>query len=203
MTELHLFRHGQTQWNVEKRLQGHMNSDLTELGIQQAIDARQKLNGYNFDVVYSSPSGRAIETTKLLTADLNLPINEDAGLMEIKIGPWEGLTYEETVEKYPVQREHHSSSPAKFKLEGAETFLQVMERAQVTLSKIAKAHQGQRILIVTHGVFIKAAITMVQQRSVDTLWDGPESGNLSRSIVKADKDFELSSTFYCDEVWPK
>ena len=66
MTRVYLSRHGQTEWNVQKRMQGHNNSNLTELGIEQALALAERMRDVQIDIAYSSSSQRAVNTTKIV-----------------------------------------------------------------------------------------------------------------------------------------
>ena len=96
-TTLYLIRHGQTKWNQEQRMQGWQNSDLTDVGKNQAILLGEKLEkeAIVFDAFYSSPSERALETRGLINQSLRFPEYEASGLQEINMGNWEGKTYDE------------------------------------------------------------------------------------------------------------
>ena len=74
MTRIFLSRHGQTEWNVQRRMQGHNNSDLTELGKKQALALAEIIKNIEIDIVYSSSSLRAVDTAKLIVGDRKVTI---------------------------------------------------------------------------------------------------------------------------------
>ena len=90
-TTIYLTRHGQTLWNLEKRLQGRGNSPLTEDGIERAKELRDRLKNIHIDIIYSSPIERAFETAKIIKGDKDVEIITDDGFMEMCFGDYDIL----------------------------------------------------------------------------------------------------------------
>nr|WP_241781106.1 histidine phosphatase family protein [Lactococcus lactis] len=88
MLEIYLIRHGQTKWNLENKMQGSLNSDLTVEGVKQAVSLGKELNKHYFDHIYSSTSPRALETSRLIFGDEKKTSSDLLG--EIAMGAWEG-----------------------------------------------------------------------------------------------------------------
>ena len=84
----YIVRHGQTNWNILGKTQGHGNSDLTEQGIVQARELAEDITKYPIDYIYSSDLGRAIQTAEILGEKLNLEVQKTEGLREIGVGVW-------------------------------------------------------------------------------------------------------------------
>src|SRR5437660_4539262 len=91
-TTIYIARHGQTQWNVEKRMQGRQDSPLTEQGIRQATWLRDTLKHVDFDAMYTSPSPRARRTAEILRHQRERELTLHGDLQEIHMGSWEGKT---------------------------------------------------------------------------------------------------------------
>ncbi len=140
MTELLLVRHGETDWNRDGRFQGHADPPLNEAGREQAHELARRLEDVHFDVVYTSDLRRAVETAEIIAAGRDMPLTADPGLREIDVGSWSGLTREEIEERFPGSSEHDGES--------REVHL---ERVLRTVERIADAHAGERVLIVSHG----------------------------------------------------
>jgi probable phosphoglycerate mutase len=145
MTALLLARHGETEWNREGRWQGWADPPLNETGRSQAYRLAEQLRAVPFDAVYSSDLKRAHETAEIVAAPHGVPVVADPGLREIDVGSWSGLTRAEIDERFPGSdrpdgetREHH------------------LARVLATVERIARAHAGERILIVTHGGTMRA-----------------------------------------------
>ncbi|OQY13694.1 MAG: hypothetical protein B6I31_00685 [Desulfobacteraceae bacterium 4572_19] len=126
MNKLHIIRHGETKWNVERKMQGHLDSPLTEKGIAQAFLVKKCLSKETIDFIYSSSCKRTIETATIISGDKSIIPNDN--LKEIKLGIMEGKNLD-TIKKY-YQNEYNSfwNKPSEFKAEGAETFKELQER---------------------------------------------------------------------------
>ena len=95
MTTILLARHGETDWNRERRFQGHADPPLNETGREQARTLAAELAGEELDAVYTSDLARANETAKIIASRLGVPVVVDAELREIDVGEWQGLTWPE------------------------------------------------------------------------------------------------------------
>jgi len=135
VTTLLLARHGETEWNREERFQGHADPPLNETGREQAAALAEKLAGEPIEAVYSSDLHRASETAEIVAGRLGLPVERDAGLREIDVGSWQGLT-----------RAQIDGRPWD-----GETYEQHAERAMRALQAIAERHPEGRVLVVSHG----------------------------------------------------
>jgi len=174
LTTIHLIRHGQTNWNLEKRIQGQTESELTELGRQQARDVALALKDVNFDKAYSSSSVRAHDTAKHILEHHDLELSLDDQLREIFLGPWEGNLYDEMKVTHPEEHQHFWEDPSKFNLSGAESFYDTQTRAIDALEAIIEKEKGKTILIVSHGVWIKLLLAKIEERHLQDLWLPPK-----------------------------
>jgi len=168
-TTLFLTRHGQTQWNLEQRLQGHQNSPLTTLGRSQAFQTQQKLLNKNIHIAYCSPLLRAVETTALIISDWPVRMLTRENLSEIHLGPWEGKTYSEIENSHPEQFKHFWEQPHKYQLTGAETYLQLQQRVVKEIKNIILDNVGKNILVVSHGIAIKVILAYVLNKCLSEL----------------------------------
>ncbi|WP_218964131.1 histidine phosphatase family protein [Priestia megaterium] len=184
MLNLYLVRHGQTEWNVQKRMQGWENSNLTELGKRNAIALGEKLKAVTFDAVYTSTSGRTIETAKLIMGNQNLHIESDKNLREMFLGEWEGKTDEELKALYPQQYNNFWEQPADYKPFNGETFEELNNRVILVLQNIIANHKRGNVLVVSHSVFLKSLMMYVKGREVKDLWAPPYVRDTSLTIVK-------------------
>lgn len=172
-TTLYLTRHGQTEWNVQQRMQGHQDSALTPLGVQQAEWLSRGLKEVQLDAIYTSSSVRAMRTAEIIRGERNIPLTDCDELKEICMGIWEGCESSQIELTHPEQHHHFWKDPEKFSVQGSETFREVQERARQKLMEIVDKHEGQSVLIVTHTVVIKVLMAHFEGRVMEKLWDLP------------------------------
>lgn len=164
MTEIYLTRHGQTLWNLEKRLQGQGDSPLTDKGIKGAKLLGKRLEEIELDVIYTSPIKRALETAKLIKGERNITLIEEKGLMEINFGDYEGHTEEEMLgigkgqEISKIFNGEMDVVPPK-----GESLRMVYSRVKDTLDEILSREKGKKILIVTHGTTLKTIVSYFRE----------------------------------------
>ena len=101
MTTILLARHGESDWNRERRWQGHADRPLTERGREQAQDLAERLNGIRLDGIYSSDLTRARETARVVADRRSMNVEEVAALSEVDVGSWSGLTRDEAQKRFP------------------------------------------------------------------------------------------------------
>ena len=152
-TRLLLARHGETDWNRIGRWQGHADPPLNDEGRQQAAKLAEQLVGDGVAAVYSSDLRRARETATIVGDRLELSVIEDAGLREIDVGSWSGLTRDEVRERFPEGFARWLGGEIGH---DGETREQLTERVVETVERIAAAHDGETVLVVTHGGAIRA-----------------------------------------------
>jgi broad specificity phosphatase PhoE len=140
VTEFLLIRHGETDWNRDGRYQGHADPPLNEAGRAQAHELARRLAEVELDAVYTSDLRRAAETAEIIVAGRDVPLATDAGLREIDVGSWSGLTRAEIEQRFPGASEHDGESREAH-----------LARVRHTVERIAYAHPGHKVLIVSHG----------------------------------------------------
>lgn len=172
MLELYLTRHGETQWNTIRRMQGQEDSQLTDLGRLQAEWLGKRLEDKVIVTIYSSPLGRAKETTAIINAYTNSRVIFDDRLKEINAGPWQGKLIEEIEREMPKENEKFWHDPVNFELEGVEAFSEVQRRAGEFIDELVGKHGEGKILIVAHAIVLKAMLNYVQGRSIEHFWEG-------------------------------
>ncbi|KEI15208.1 histidine phosphatase family protein [Clostridium haemolyticum] len=186
MTTIYLTRHGQTQWNLNKRLQGWKNSPLTELGISQAEALRDRLKDIEVDIIYTSPIERAYKTAEIVRGDKNIDIIKNDGLKELNYGEWEGSTIEE-IEKNPMYNEQLDNlfnNPKKYIPFGGETYEHLLERIDATMNEILEKNKDKKVLIVTHGMTLKGLIHYFNENmTIDDIVKLPVMGQTSLTKI--------------------
>lgn len=197
--ELHLIRHGQTDWNQERRIQGQSESQLTELGVQQAKAVGEKLRDLKFDKIYSSSSLRTRQTTEHAFGHLGKPVTYLDSLREIFLGPWEGKLYDDIEQEDPDSFRHFWQQPHLFDVEGAETFYAMQNRAMSVLQEIGKDSFQQRVAAISHGALIKSLLAAVEQLPMEELWKPPLMHNCAHNIIEMNEQGEFRITVYADQ----
>ena len=141
MTTILLARHGETDWNRNGRFQGHADPSLNALGHTQAGELAESLGAEALDAVYASDLRRAYETADIVGARLGLPVEQEAGLREIDVGSWQGLTRAE-IDGREWDGESH---------------VQHRRRVLEALQQIADRYPDGRVLVVAHGGTLRRA----------------------------------------------
>ncbi|TCP61538.1 histidine phosphatase family protein [Baia soyae] len=177
ITNLYLVRHGQTQWNIEKRLQGRLDSPLTDTGVEQAKGLAERLDEIPFSCIYSSSSHRALETASYLKKRQDMEIIPTDSLMEMSFGVWEGREWTEIQELFPTDLICINESPELYKASESqgETLYDVENRAIPFLQQLLKEHNGSNILVVSHSITIKVIVNYFRGGSMKTVWKGPDT----------------------------
>jgi broad specificity phosphatase PhoE len=155
VTTILLARHGETDWNREGRFQGHADPPLNEAGRAQAAELAAALARDELAAVYSSPLRRALETAEIVAGTHGLEPVPVQALHEVDVGSWQGLTRAEVKRRFPEQYAHWLDYGQGW--DDGETYDEMGERVVATLLELAAAHDGARILAVTHGGPIRAA----------------------------------------------
>ena len=170
--KLLLVRHGETDWNLARRYQGHSAVPLNQKGIQQAEQLARRLSGEKIHALYSSDSPRALETAKqVLNLQEQAPaLQKDARWQEICFGAWDGLTYEEVEAKWKSEVTAWYADPVNFSPPGGETMLQMSKRVQSALNDLKSRHKEETVLIVTHGGVIQILLCMLLGVEFDRYW---------------------------------
>ena len=140
MTTLLLVRHGETDWNAQRRWQGHADVPLNDRGREQARELADSLAGEGIDAIYASDLSRASDTAEAVGGRLGIDVVFDPGLREIDVGPIEGLTADEAAAYEGWQGEPKESHS---------------ERVLAAVRRIAERHPDGRVLVVTHGGSIR------------------------------------------------
>ncbi len=151
-TKVALLRHGQTDWNIDFRLQGTTDIPLNDHGRAQAKAVGQLIRASDWDLILTSPLSRAIETSQIVSDSTGIrAVRVEALLLERAFGEAEGMTYEEWKSKFSNYAE----------LPGGESLEQLAVRSWQLLDFLAAEFSGKRVLAVTHGSLIRKIIKLV------------------------------------------
>lgn len=172
VTRVILVRHGESSFNVERRVQGYSDvSTLTETGRAGAIQVGEALSEIAFDAVYSSPLRRAKDTAELILSKLKqapgVPLQALENLKEINLALWEGVLFKDIEQKYPEEYEQWKNRPHELKMvvpgpEGSQDYFPVLElfaRAKQFWLDFLPAHAGKTVLLIAHSGINRALIS--------------------------------------------
>ncbi|WP_217183778.1 histidine phosphatase family protein [Streptomyces sp. AC495_CC817] len=144
---LFLARHGQTAWNLEHRLQGQLDSPLTDDGIAQAEAIAERLRDRSIRTVCTSPLGRALHTATIIADRCGAELVEIAELAEIDHGRMAGMTWDEIDLAFPSAREDRAANRYGWAFPGGESYAQARARARLALSACGWAAEGTPLLV--------------------------------------------------------
>ena len=150
MRELLLVRHGETDWNLAHRVQGHTDTPLNAVGRAQARGLADSLAATALVAVYSSDLSRALETAIAVARVHGLEVTVDPDLREKNFGSWEGLTDTEIAARFP--------DAVRGRWGDGETTEEVAERAIAAIERIRQRHPDGPVLVVSHGGALRAIL---------------------------------------------
>ena len=188
MLTLYITRHGQTEWNVQSRMQGWADSPLTGTGVEAATQLGKRLQDVPLDAVYSSTSGRTIHTAQLILGARTTPIIQKEDLREINVGEWQGMLSADIERDFADQLKNYYEYPSQFEPTSGESFFKLKERVLRAIEEIAAAHPNGHVLIVTHGVVKKCLINHFSGAQLDSLWEPPFIHGTSLTMLEIDTD---------------
>lgn len=150
-TEILLIRHGQSEGNAERRFGGHSATPLSGRGrLEAQATALAITSEGKLDAIYSSDLFRAVESAEYLSKAADVPVIKSMALRERNVGIMEGLTFEESAQRYPAQYQALVRRDFDHILEGGESYRQTLERSASYLDSIIAKHIGSRIAIYSH-----------------------------------------------------
>lgn len=170
-TRICLVRHGETEWNAERRIQGQIDIGLNETGLRQAAAAGRWLKSAGIMALYSSDLKRARTTAEAIGAALGLVPALLPEMRERRYGVFEGLTYAEAQARFPEGYAAFEGRNADYNFEHGESLRDMYARVTGKLIEIAAAHPGQSVVIVLHGGVLDIVNRFVRRRGLDVQRD--------------------------------
>ncbi len=150
-TRIIAVRHGETAWNVDTRIQGHLDIALNDTGQWQARQVARALAGEPLAAIYTSDLQRAHATAQAIAQASGAPLVPEPSLRERSFGALEGRTFAEIETELPEQARRWRQRDPHFAPEGGETLVQLRERIAATTHRLAAQHSGELIVLVAHG----------------------------------------------------
>jgi len=202
VTRLLLIRHGETEWNLDSRYQGHSDIPLNTTGRRQAAALARRLAGEPLAAIYSSDLCRARATAEAVAAPHGLPVHTDARLREIGFGQWEGLTRAEIEKRYAEALALWYRDPANVRPPDGETVTEVAARLRAAVRDIAARHDGATVALVGHGGAFQVCLCVLLGVEPARRWQF-KLGHGSLSVVELHNDaailMSLNDCHHLDE----
>ena len=168
--KLYLARHGQTDWNIARRYQGHSDTQLNQVGIRQAKQTAARLSTETIHAIYSSDLSRAADTARTIADSHQLEVRVDARWRELSFGDWEGMTYQEMSAHSPELFDAWVKDPLNISTPNGETLAQLAERVKLVFDEIKHAHQDQTILVVSHRGALQTLLALTLGVDLSRYW---------------------------------
>lgn len=191
-TLVYLVRHGETDWNVERRFQGQLDVELSKTGIRQAEAVARWLAAQpvRFTALYSSDLKRASRTARIIGAQLDLVPRLNPALREIHVGEWQGLVAAEIEDRFPGKLDEWHRKIDSFTLPGGESIPIVQRRIFAAYREIVTQHPGEAIIVVSHGAALTALMAALHDWDLVETWHTKRArmGNTHVSVASFDHE---------------
>ena len=186
--QIYIVRHGETLWNVQKRLQGRTDIELNDNGRFLAKKTAEALKSVPFTVCFSSPLQRAKETAGILLADRHVPVREDERLIEISFGEMEGLVNDGSGCGMLKNYQDFFKAPGRYvPPPGGEALSSLCRRTEQFLTDITgRAELEQEtVLVATHGAAMRALLNSLREYSPNDFWGKGVPKNCAVAVLES------------------
>ena len=205
--KLYIVRHGETDWNKERRIQGQVDIPLNEFGKKLARKTAVGLKDIPFAACYSSPLGRAVETAQIILNGRKVPIVKDDRIAEMAFGEWEGKCCARDHWNLPERFQLFFDDPVNYEpAEGGESFADVKKRTGDFLSWLynQKEYESENILVATHGAALAGMLNNIKNESLAQYWGTGVHKNCAVTEVEVTNGvpgiLSENRVYYDDEV---
>lgn len=186
MTKIYLIRHAEAEGNLYRRIQGHWDGSITPLGLQQIDALAQRFRREHIDALYCSDLSRARATAEAITRYHDIPAVVTPRLTEICMGVWEGRAWGDVEHEFPEQMRWFNTDPDRWSVPGCEPIRDVQKRMKRAIEDLAARHDGQTIVLVSHGMAIRAYLCTVLGIPNSEMATLPYGDNTSVSLLLVD-----------------
>ncbi len=191
-TLIYLVRHGLTDWNLQKRFQGHLAVPLSAEGLEQSqvVGAWLARQPVQFTAIYSSDLVRALQTAQAISERLHLMPQPTPALREVHGGEWQGLSVEEVEMKYPGELDEWRAKLDSYKIPGGESIPEVQERIFAFYKDVIHRHAGEAIILVSHGAALSALQAAIHGWNLVETWRSRSTrmGNTGVTVLSIEAD---------------
>ena len=166
----YIVRHGQTNWNILGKTQGHGNSDLTPKGENQALELSNAIKEYPIDYIYSSDLGRAVQTAEIIGSTIGVDVIQTPSLREMGFGDWEGLLIEEIKKDHAKTYETWRNQPHLVNIPNGETLHIIKDRVDAFIKELNEKYDNKHILLVSHSVTVRVMLLSFLNSGVENIY---------------------------------
>ncbi len=198
MTNIYLVRHCESEGNLIKVFQGHLDTNVTENGQKQLDALSERFKNKKLDAIYSSPLKRTIATAKAINKYHNLPVIIDEQVIEINGGELEGVSWRDIHKNYSHLAQLWIEDISNFATEKGDIVAEVASRGFNAIKKIAKDNVGKTVAIATHGGFTRFAMSLISGNKVADIPKIAWPDNTAVTLLQFDDDFNCTIKFYND-----
>jgi len=205
MKNIVLMRHGESEYNAKRIVQGHIDTDLTPAGIVQARLAAEALKNFGIQKIFSSDLKRAYRTALIAGDVLNLPVHRDKRIREMNFGEWEGRSYDQIFETDYHTFQNWLKNPVACPLPSQEEISRFENRIKEFFNQLMRQEE-ENILVVGHGGSIQGLLCVACGMGMENLWALKHS-NTGISVIQVNNGNIslklLNSTAHLEALKPK
>lgn len=192
-----LVRHGETDWNVQKKIQGKTDIPLNEAGVRQAEELAEKLEGWERPIIgiYTSRLKRAAKTAEIIAKKLQMDYEETDGFEEIDLGLWEGASWAKAAADFPEEYKIWHDNRRYTRSPEGESYQDLLERFLPALQRIVRDKQYEEgdIVVVTHSADIMTIMSCINDTPFYEMAKRYKTANAAVIEIGTEKILELKA----------
>lgn len=178
-THIVAIRHGETAWNVDTRIQGHLDIPLNDTGLWQAEQLARALAGEPIAAIYTSDLQRAHATAQAVARATGAPLTAEPGLRERSFGRFQGRTFAQIEAELPADALRWRKRDPHYAPEGGESLLTLHARIERTIATLAQPHLDEQIVLVAHGGVLDVLYRLATRQDIQA----PRTWQLSNAAI--------------------
>lgn len=178
-TRIVAIRHGETAWNVDTRIQGHLDIPLNTTGLWQADQVARALADEPIAAIYTSDLKRAHATAQAVARATGAPLTTHTGLRERSFGHFQGRTFAEIEAELPEDAHRWRKRDPHYAPEGGESLVTLRERIERTVALLAQQHLGEQVVMVAHGGVLDVLYRLATRQDIQA----PRTWQLSNAAI--------------------
>jgi broad specificity phosphatase PhoE len=187
LIRIYIARHGETTWNVEGRIQGRSDPDLSPKGYDQSLALHDQLKNRPISAIYASTLKRSVSTAQPIASHFGLSIREQPELDEIAFGILEGAILFKFDEKLKAEWEQFKDYRFTYRIPGAENYTDVANRIRPFMERLLRDHEGQEVLVVGHRVVNRLLIGMLLEHPLEWVLNIEQTHDCIYLVQKSDE----------------